>query len=65
MVDFYFTHSKLQYLTWSVQKIKIVKVTTPFTVGSFINVNFTVTRGSENVIHEFTLADLPNLNPHD
>ena len=37
----------------------------PFAAGKFINVKFRVTQGSDNSVDVISLADLPNLNPHD
>ena len=37
----------------------------PFAVGKFTNVKFKLIRGSARTAHIITLADLPNLNPHD
>lgn len=65
LVDYYLAYSKPQYLTWSAHKITTVKVMKPIATIIFFNVNFRVTRGLNNVVHEFSLADLPNLNPHD
>ena len=37
----------------------------PFREGNFTNVQFKVLRGSAKTEHSISLADLPNLNPHD
>ena len=58
------SHAKPQYLTWSAQKITDAKVIEPIEIGSFMNVKFKTTRGSESTIQEFSLADLPCLNPY-
>ena len=42
-----------------------VKVLKPSPAGRFVNVNFKITRGSANTVSIISLADLPNLNPHD
>lgn len=65
MIDYYMEFAQPQYLTWSAQKITTVKVMKPTVAGKFINVKFKVTRGSEGSVHVISLADLPNLNPHD
>ena len=65
LLEFYLEFAQPQYLTWSSKKIMTVKVLKPNSAGKFINVKFKVTRGSEGSTHSFTLADLPNLNPHD
>ncbi|CAI9295632.1 unnamed protein product [Lactuca saligna] len=56
---------KPQYETWSAGKITAVKVTDPIEIDSFPNAKFKVVRGSASRVHEFTLADLPCLNPYD
>ncbi|KAL7583768.1 hypothetical protein Lser_V15G45863 [Lactuca serriola] len=65
LIDFYLKAARPQYLTWSTQKIVNVRVLKPYTEGRFINVRFKVIRGSAKSEHLITLADLPNLNPHD
>lgn len=65
LIDYYLAYSQPQYMTWSAQKITTVKVMKPVAVGGFIKVKFRVTRGSENTVPEISLADLPNLNPHE
>lgn len=37
----------------------------PTRAGKFINVKFKVTRGFDGSVHTISLADLPNLNPHN
>ncbi|KAL7619172.1 hypothetical protein Lser_V15G03621 [Lactuca serriola] len=65
LIDFYLKAARPQYLTWSAQKIVSVRVLKPYTEGQFINVRFKVIRGSARTAHHISLADLPNLNPHD
>ncbi|KAL7583070.1 hypothetical protein Lser_V15G44417 [Lactuca serriola] len=65
LIDFYLKAARPQYLTWSAQKIVNVRVLKPYTEGRFINVRFKVIRGSARTAHHISLADLPNLNPHD
>ncbi|CAI9281519.1 unnamed protein product [Lactuca saligna] len=65
LIDFYLTFAKPQYSTWSAQKIITVKVIGPFLFDGFVNIKFKATRGSNNSLHKFSLADLPNINPHD
>ncbi|KAL7616414.1 hypothetical protein Lser_V15G03913 [Lactuca serriola] len=65
LVDFYLEAARPQYLTWSAQKIVNVRVMKPFAVGRFTNVKFKLIRGSARTAHMISLADLPNLNPHD
>lgn len=56
---------KPQYELCSVGKITTVKVTGLIETNSFPNAKFKVVRGSASLVHEFTLADLPYLNPYD
>ena len=65
LVDFYLKNGQPQYLTWSAQKITKVKVLKPSPAGRFVNVNFKINRGTANTEYFISLADLPNLNPHD
>ncbi|KAL7590355.1 hypothetical protein Lser_V15G35622 [Lactuca serriola] len=65
LIDFYLEAARPQYLTWSAQKIVNVRVMKPFAVGRFTNVKFKLIRGSARTAHMISLADLPNLNPHD
>lgn len=41
-----------------------MKVSGPVETDRFANVEFKTTRGSDNKVHEFSLADLPCLNPY-
>ena len=65
LVEFYLRAAQPQYQTWSAQKIVNVRVLKPFREGNFTNVRFKVLRGSAKTEHAISLADLPNLNPHD
>ena len=65
LIDFYLRYAQPQYKTWSAQKIINVRVLKPAKEGNFINVRFKILRGSEKTEHAISLADLPNLNPHD
>ncbi|KAL7614214.1 hypothetical protein Lser_V15G07192 [Lactuca serriola] len=65
LVEFYPRASQPQYQTWSAQKIINVRVLKPYREGNFTNVRFKVLRGSAKTEHAISLADLPNLNPHD
>ncbi|KAL7598229.1 hypothetical protein Lser_V15G23058 [Lactuca serriola] len=65
LVEFYLMSAQPQYQTWSAQKIINVRVLKPFREGNFTNVRFKVLRGSAKTEHAISLADLPNLNPHD
>lgn len=67
LVEFYLRSAQPQYQTWSAQKIINVQDyrLLPFREGNFTNVRFKFLRGSANTEHAISLADLPNLNPHD
>ncbi|CAH1428714.1 unnamed protein product [Lactuca virosa] len=65
LFSFYLKHMKPQYETWCARKITAVKVTGPIETDSFPNAKFKVARGSVIQVYEFTLADLPCLNPYD
>ncbi|KAL7587460.1 hypothetical protein Lser_V15G39921 [Lactuca serriola] len=65
LVEFYLRATQPQYQTWSAQKIINVWVLKPYMEGNFTNVRFKVLRGSAKTEHGISLADLPNLNPHD
>ncbi|CAI9303703.1 unnamed protein product [Lactuca saligna] len=56
---------KPQYKTWSAHKIDAMKVTRPIETESFPNAKFKVARGSTCQAYEFTLTDMPCLNPND
>nr|KAJ0204499.1 hypothetical protein LSAT_V11C500263340 [Lactuca sativa] len=47
------------------KRITTIKVLKPYSAGKFVKVKFKVTRGSEGSVHNFSLPDIPNLNPHD
>ncbi|CAI9289097.1 unnamed protein product [Lactuca saligna] len=64
LFSFYLKHIKPQYKTWSASKITAMKVIGPIETDRFPNVKFKVARGSSIQVHEFTLADLPYLNPY-
>ncbi|CAI9268349.1 unnamed protein product [Lactuca saligna] len=55
---------KTQYEIWSAHKIVSVKVTRPIETESFPNAKFKVASGSTCQAYEFTIADLPCLNPN-
>ncbi|KAL7609416.1 hypothetical protein Lser_V15G13555 [Lactuca serriola] len=65
LVDFYLRAAQPQYQTWSAQKIINVRVLKSYRERNFTNVRFKVLRGSAKTEHALSLADLPNLNPHD
>ncbi|KAL7595028.1 hypothetical protein Lser_V15G29179 [Lactuca serriola] len=65
LINFYLKASQPQYQTWSAQKIVNVRFLKPYSEGNFINIRFKVLQGSAKTEHAISLADLPNLNPHD
>ncbi|KAL7603349.1 hypothetical protein Lser_V15G18232 [Lactuca serriola] len=65
LINFYLNADQPQYQTWSAQKIVNVRFLKPYSEGNFINIRFKVLRGSAKTEHAISLADLPNLNPHD
>lgn len=65
LMEFYLEYAKPQYQTWSAQKITTVKVIVLVQTENSFNVKFNTPRGSMSAIFEFTLADLPCLNPYD
>ncbi|CAI9282873.1 unnamed protein product [Lactuca saligna] len=65
LLAFYLKHMRPQNETWSARKITIVKVTGPIEKESFPNAKFKVVRGFASQVHEFTLADLPCINPYN
>lgn len=64
LFSFYLKHMKPQYETQSASKITTVKVTCPIETDSFPNAKLKVVRGYASQVHEFTLVDLPCLNPY-
>ncbi|CAI9286078.1 unnamed protein product [Lactuca saligna] len=65
LFSFYLRDMKTQYEMWSSRKIKVDKVTGPIETENFPNVKFKVLIGSSSQVHDFTLVDLPCLNPYD
>lgn len=65
LFSFYLKHSHPQYEIWSLEKLVVVKVYAPFPVEHFTNIKFKGFRGKSRVQFDFTLADLPFMNPND
>ncbi|CAI9285846.1 unnamed protein product [Lactuca saligna] len=59
-----FLFRNFDQLTWSAMKITVVKDIGPIETESFVNAMFKDARGSECSVFEFSLADLPCLNPY-
>lgn len=64
LFSLYLKHMKPHYETQSM-KITFVKVIGPIETDSFPNAHFKVARSSTSQVYEFTLADLPCMNPYD
>ncbi|CAI9276573.1 unnamed protein product [Lactuca saligna] len=47
------------------QNITTINVSGSIVTGGFVKAKSKVTRGSENVLHEFTYVDMSNRNPHN
>ncbi|KAI3752474.1 hypothetical protein L2E82_24507 [Cichorium intybus] len=65
LFNFYLEHSKPQYLSWSLKKIVKLTPRMPHVTSPFRNAIFLARRGSDEEKDEFTLADLPFMNPFD
>ncbi|CAI9274163.1 unnamed protein product [Lactuca saligna] len=65
LFSFYLKYGKPQFQVWSLQNIVAMKVCAPFPADDFINMNFIGFGGTKHTEFEFTLADLPSMNPHD
>lgn len=65
LFSFYLNHMKPHYKTWSASKITTQKVIGPIETDSFPKEKFKVVRGSASQVYEFTLTNLPCLNPYD
>ncbi|CAI9299917.1 unnamed protein product [Lactuca saligna] len=65
LISFYLKHGKPQYHTWNSNKITTVKVVGLIETESFLNARFKTARGAASSVFEFTLAELPCLNPYE
>lgn len=65
LIAFYHKHGKPQHQTLSSKKIIVVKVVRPIEIESFVNARFKTARGAASSVFDFTVADLPYLNPFD
>lgn len=65
LFSFYLKYVKPQYQTGSLKRIMGLKVGFPVQTENFLNIQFKGFRGANHVVHEFTLADLPFMNPYD
>ncbi|KAI3780421.1 hypothetical protein L2E82_10402 [Cichorium intybus] len=65
LFNFYLEHSKPQYMSWSLKKIVKLTPRMPPVTSPFRNAIFLARRGSDDEKDEFTLADLPFMNPFD
>jgi len=67
LISFYSKEGNDPEMVWRrnyISNVKIVAVPEKFQ-GMIKNYLFTLTRGSQNVLHTVTLADLPLMNPFD
>ncbi|CAI9283106.1 unnamed protein product [Lactuca saligna] len=62
LFSFYPKHGQPHYKLWSLRKMVVVKVCSPFPTEHFINIKFRVFRGASRTEFDFTLADLPCVN---
>lgn len=65
LFKFYVTHSKPQYVVWSLKKIVVVKKCEEEKTDGYTNYKFTVLRGLTTKLFEFSFTDLPIMNPYD
>lgn len=62
---FYLMYAKPQYEPWSLKRFIALKVGLLVQTEYFLNIQFKGFRGANYVLHEFTLADIPFMNPYD
>ncbi|KAI3791031.1 hypothetical protein L2E82_04572 [Cichorium intybus] len=62
---FYLDHSKPQYISWNLKKIIILTPKNPEIIAPFKNARFLARRGDKKEPDEFSMADLPFMNPFD
>lgn len=62
---FYLKYAKPQYETWSLKRIVAVKPGLPVQTKYFLKIQFKGFRGFNHILDEFTLADLPFMNPYN
>lgn len=65
LFSFYLKSAKPQYESWSLKIIMGLKVGLPIQIEKNFNIQFKGFRGANHVLHEFTLVDLPFMNPYD
>ncbi|KAI3505843.1 hypothetical protein L1887_28142 [Cichorium endivia] len=65
LFNFYLEHSKPQYMSWSLKKIVNLTPRMPHVTSPFRNTIFLVRRGTDDEKDQFTMADLPFMNPFD
>ncbi|KAI3494742.1 hypothetical protein L1887_40447 [Cichorium endivia] len=65
LFKFYLEHSKPQYMSWSLKKIVKLTPRMPHVTSPFRNTIFLARRGSDDEKDQFTMADLPFMNPFD
>ncbi|KAI3790935.1 hypothetical protein L2E82_04384 [Cichorium intybus] len=65
LFTFYLKNARPQHLTWSLKKIVQLTPRLPEVLAPFKNARFLALRGDDKEKMEFSLADLPFLNPFD
>ncbi|CAI9296084.1 unnamed protein product [Lactuca saligna] len=61
----YLKYAKPHYETWSLNRIMELKVGLLIQTEDFLNIQFKGFRGANHMLHEFTLADFPFMDPYD
>ncbi|CAI9299672.1 unnamed protein product [Lactuca saligna] len=65
LLSFYLKYGKPQFQTWCLQKIIAVRVYASISTEILINIKFKGFKGANRTEMEFTLANLPCMNPYD
>lgn len=65
LFNFYLKYAKPQYQSWSLKRIMGLKVYSAMPTKDFMNIRFKGFVGVDRVLDEFTLADMPFMNPYD
>ncbi|CAI9278050.1 unnamed protein product [Lactuca saligna] len=64
LFNFYLKYAKPQYQSWSLKRIMGLKVYSAMPIKDFMNIRLKGFVGVDRVLDEFTLADLPFMNPY-
>ncbi|CAI9295671.1 unnamed protein product [Lactuca saligna] len=65
LFSFYLKYAKAQYKYQSLKKISVVNVKSSVQTEDFLNIQFKGFGGANHIMDEFTLEDLPFMNPYD